>query len=116
GEALGQRLEGRSVRSARRVLKKRFDLDLAELPDAGVLVKAKARPAGKVSLRALDRAQAGNVLITPSMARAEFLDRNPHLRAATGGAALRVHPDDAAALDLRDGEVVRLRAGGVLRE
>lgn len=116
GEALGERLEGRSVRSARRVLKKRFELDLAELPDEGIVVKAKPRAAGKASARSAPAQVRGNLLIAPSMVRAEYLSRNRHLLAATGGVLLRLHPQDAVALGLDDGQTVRLRAGGLMRQ
>jgi len=115
GEALGQRLEGRSVRSARRTLKKRFDLDLAELPDAGTLPRLKTRGPAKVVAREAAAAQTGNVLIVPSMARAEFLHLNRHLAAATGGPRLRLHPDDAAKHGLADGAEVRLKVGATWR-
>lgn len=115
GEAFGERLEGRSVRSARRVMKKRFDVDLAELPDHGSLVRAKARTAQRVSTREAP-ATAGNLLIVPSMARTEYLSRNPHLNAAVGGPKLRVNPADAGEHGLMDGAEVRLRAGGFWRD
>lgn len=114
GEALGQRLEGRSQRSAWRVLRKRFELDPATLPDVGVLHRVKPRAAAKAQLREA-AAPSGNLLIAPSMARAEYLDRNPHLRAALGGPRLRVHPTDAVTHGLKDGADVRLRVGGLWR-
>jgi len=114
GEAMGQRLEGRSVRSARRVLRKRFELDPAELPPYGVLYRPKARRQARVAIRTRE-ASEGNLLIVPSMLRIEYLDRNPHLRQLSGGARLRLHPDDAAAQALKGGERVTLRVGGVLR-
>ena len=115
GEALGERLEGRSVRSARRVLKRRLELDLAELPDNGVIPRLKARPAPKVTTREAPAA-GGNVLIAPSMARVEYLHRNPHLNAAVGGPKLSVNPADAEGLGVMDGAEVRLRVGGVWRD
>ena len=114
GDALGQRLEGRSQRSAWRVLRKRFELDPAELPAGGMIHRVKPRPAAKAQLRE-GPAPSGNLLIAPSMARAEYLGRNPRLRAAVGGPRLRVHPDDATATGLTDGADVRLRVGGVWR-
>ncbi|MFA5594844.1 MAG: NADH-quinone oxidoreductase subunit NuoG [Trueperaceae bacterium] len=115
GEALGERMEGRSVRSARRVLKKRFDMDLAELADYGTMPKARSRAAQRTSPREAP-ATGGNLLIVPSMARAEYLSRNPHLNAAVGGPKLRMNPADAAQQGLMDGAEVRLRAGGIWRD
>ena len=114
GEALGQRLEGRSVRSARRVLKKLLELDLDVLPAEGLLVKPKARKQSRASGRQ-ENARQGNALITPSMLRLEYLSRNPHLRAAFGEAALRLHPTDAAFHDLRQDDIVSLTVGGLRR-
>ena len=114
GEALGERLEGRSVRSARRQLKKELELDLAELPLEGLLVEHQSRKAPSPNLKA-DRLRSGNVLLVPSMVRQDYLSRNPHLLAAHGGAQLRMHPEDAADHDLRNYDVVRLNVGGVER-
>lgn len=118
GEAMGQRLEGRSVRSARRALAKLFDFDLADLPRAGVvLAQTPARPrkqSGETAA-APETASAGNMLIAPSMVRGEYLLRNRSLRAARGGPTLRVNPADATAHGLHDGVDVRLRAGGLWR-
>jgi NADH-quinone oxidoreductase subunit G len=119
GDALGARLEGRSVRSARRVLRKDLDLDLAELPVYGVIpaqaVIAKLRRPGRRAMQATTPRPGGNMLITASMARSEYLQRNPHLRAALGGPRLRVHPEDGAAHGLQDGNDVRLRVAGLWR-
>ena len=49
------------------------------------------------------------------MVRPEVLDRNPHLLAATGGLALRLHPDDAARRDVADGDHVSVVVAGVTR-
>ena len=114
GEALGQRLEGRSVRSARRVLRKRFELDPAELPPAGRLVRPKGRRTARVAIRSQE-ASEGNLLVTPSMVRVEYLSRNPHLEALTGGPRLRMRSDDAAMQGVAEGDAVKLRVGGVLR-
>ncbi len=118
GDALGARLEGRSVRSARRVLRKTIDLDLAELPPFGVIPAQRAVTASRRPARsaAADAPRAGgNMLITASMARSEYLHRNPHLKAALGGPRLRLHPDDGTAHGLEDGNDVRLRVGGLWR-
>ena len=114
GEALGQRLEGRSVRSARRVLRKRFEIDPAELGPTGHLHRPKGRSTAKVAIRSREAVE-GNVLVVPSMLRVEYLQRNPHLLALSGGPRLRMGPDDAAMNDVADGDAVRLRVGGVLR-
>ncbi len=115
GEAMGKRLEGRSVRSARRVLKKRFDIDFAELPDHGLLPRAKSRGPVK-ALAGEVAAGTGNVLVVPSMARAEYLSRNRHLAAAVGGNRLRVNPEDAVKHNLTGGAEVRLKVGGTWRQ
>ncbi len=114
GEALGQRLEGRSVRSARRVLRKRFEIDPAELGPTGQLFRPKGRATAKVTIRSSEAVE-GNVLVTPSMLRIEYLHRNPHLNALSGGPHLRMGPGDAALNKVADGDAVRLRVGGVLR-
>jgi NADH-quinone oxidoreductase subunit G len=114
GEALGQRLEGRSVRSARRVLRKRFELDPAELGATGQLYRPKGRTTSKVAVRSNEVVE-GNVLVVPSMLRIEYLERNPHLSRLSGGARLRMHPQDANLHGVADGERVRLRVGGLLR-
>jgi len=114
GEALGQRLEGRSVRSARRVLRKRFEIDPAELGPTGQLYRPKGRTTAKVTIRSSE-AVDGNVLVTPSMLRIEYLHRNPHLNALSGGPRLRMGPADAALNNVADGAAVRLRVGGVVR-
>ena len=112
GEALGTRLEGRSVRSARRLLKKNLDTDLAELPDEGIIMAAKPRKLDKASS---EEAGGGNTLLVPSMLRTEYLSRNPHLAAAHGEAALKIRPADAVLYDLREGDVVSMKVGGVRR-
>ena len=112
GEALGTRLEGRSVRSARRLLKKNLDTDLAELPDEGTIMAAKPRKLDKASG---EEAGGGNTLLVPSMLRTEYLSRNPHLAAAHGEAALKIRPADAVLYDLREGDVISMKVGGVRR-
>ena len=111
GDALGQRLNGRSVRSARRELKKTLDMDLNEVALEGVL-KA-GQPSDKAVLS--DKASEGNTLIVPSMLRPEFITRNPHLRAAHGDAKLRVHPEDASANNLTNNDLIRVNVGGFTR-
>ncbi len=115
GEAMGERMEGRSVRSARRLMKRRFDTDLAEVPDYGTILKLKGAGKPRASTKE-GPAQNGNLLIVPSMARTEYLSRNPHLNAALGGAKLRINPVDAAQLELVSGAEVRLRVGGIWRD
>jgi NADH-quinone oxidoreductase subunit G len=114
GEAAGQRLEGRSTKSARRWLKKSLGVDLDALPDGGSWAPAKRGPA-RVAVAAHEAPAHGGALRVPTMVRAEVLDRNPHLRAATGGLALGLHPDDAAALKLRAGDEVTVPVAGVPR-
>ena len=112
GEALAVRLEGRSVQSARRVLRRRFELDLEVLPDEGLLdwpVAPPVRPVGE------ERRPEGNAVLTGSMVRPEYLDRNPHLAAVTGGVLLRINPADAAGYGLREGDIIRIGVGGFRR-
>ena len=110
GEALGVRLDGRSLRSARRVLKKTFDLDVAALPEEGQVVKLEPKPAGETATQA-----QGNLLLTPSLSKIDRLSRNPKLRAAHGDAALRVNPADAKARNLKTGGSVTVNIGGITR-
>jgi NADH-quinone oxidoreductase subunit G len=114
------KLEGRSVRSSQRALKKLIDVELSELPEEGVIAKPKktalrqAQGAGQA--QGATSSQTGNVIIAPSMIRAEYISRNPHLRAAHGDAKLSVHPTDAAFHNLRQDDVVSLNVGGVNRK
>ncbi len=110
GDALNERLEGRSVRSARRLLKKSLELDLSELPLEGTIASAKA---GKVA--GLKTNTSGNALLVPSMVRSEYLNRNAHLFASTGGNALRLHPADAASHNLSAHDVISVSVGGFKR-
>ena len=113
GEAFGQRLEGRSVRSARRVLRKELGFDPTELHRLGLLRELPRRRA-IVSLNVRETV-VGDSLRVPSLARPEYLGRNAHLRAALGGPALRLHPEDAAARGLRTGDEVVVPVDGVPR-
>ena len=112
GEALGVRLEGRSVRSARRALQKTFDMDFSALPEEGQLAPVEA---GEVQAASAETAQ-GNLLLTPSFLKLERLERNPKLHAAYGNAALRVNPADARERGLESDAEVMLTAGGVARK
>ncbi|MEX2540278.1 MAG: NADH-quinone oxidoreductase subunit NuoG [Trueperaceae bacterium] len=114
GVALGNRMDGRSVRSARRVLKRSLGIDPAALPLGGERLSLRARATARVSVRGPDR-QPGNLLLIPSMIRHEYLSRNPHLRAAHGEAPLRLNPADAGRLGLRDGDTVTVPVDGVER-
>ena len=113
GEALGTRLEGRSVRSARRQLKKDLGTDFAELPAEGSILEIEKPSRDSDSSSAETE---GNTLIVPSMLRAEFISRNAHLRAAHGEAPLRLHPADAASYNLNRDDKVSLNVGGVMRQ
>lgn len=115
GEAVGERLEGRSVRSARRVLKKRLDVDPADLPPNGRRLPPAPAPAR--SARPLVRAPeaSGSALVVPSLVRMEHLERNPTLLREHGGPTLRMHPADAHAHALTRGEVVTVPVGGIPR-
>ena len=114
GEGLGTRLEGRSVRSARRVLKRTLDADFEALDANGLLLREAGRVKRRVTVEK-DQTQEGDVLLVPSMARIEYLDRNPHLHAATTGVRLRLHPARAAELGVQRDDVVSLTVGGVRR-
>ena len=111
GEALGVRLDGRSVRSARRVLGKTLNLDLAALPEEGQLAPVEAGTTGD----AADGQTQGNLLLTPSLIKIDRLSRNPKLHAAHGDAALRVNPADAKVQNLKTGDDVTVATGGVTR-
>jgi NADH-quinone oxidoreductase subunit G len=113
GLAFGKRLEGRSVRSARRTLRKTLGLELDTVDALGVFVKLSRK---RASVAVQPRARAGgDALRVPTMVRQEYLGRNPHLLVAHGAPALRLHPDDAAAHALRDGDEVTLLVDGVPR-
>jgi NADH-quinone oxidoreductase subunit G len=114
GEALGSRLEARSVRSARRVLKRKLGFDPADLPLTGRRLDLRSRASARVSVRQQERTE-GNALLVPSMVRHEYLTRNPHLLAARGETPLRLHPADAGRLGLGAGDVVVLPVDGVDR-
>ncbi len=110
GEAFGERLDGRSVRSARRLLKNSLTLDLNALADEGEIVAAKSANTAGVRV-----STSGNTMLVPTMVRSEYLSRNPQLSAAQGGSLLRIHPKDAASHGLNRDDVVSLRVGGVKR-
>jgi NADH dehydrogenase/NADH:ubiquinone oxidoreductase 75 kD subunit (chain G) len=115
GEAFGTRLEGRSVKSARRILKKRLDVDVTEVPSTGRLLPPVSRRERTArAVREYVRA-SGDALVVPSMVRIEHLDRNPHLRTERGDAALRAHPATLHAQALTSGEVVTITIGGIPR-
>jgi NADH-quinone oxidoreductase subunit G len=111
GEVMGKRLEGRSVRSARRYLKGLLDVDLSALPDEGMQLGYRASEA----VPGLPASKGGNVLLVPSMARAEYLPRNPHLHAALGGNALVMNPADAEPQKLQQNDVIEVTIGTVRR-
>ncbi len=108
------KLEGRSVRSSQRALKKLIDVDVAELPEEGVIAKPKKSVARAVAPNT--STLNGNVIVAPSMIRAEYISRNHHLRAAHGATKLSIHPTDAAFHNLRQDDVVSLNVGGLSRK
>ncbi len=112
GEALGVRLDGRSVRSARRALQKTFELDFSALPEEGQLAPVEA---GEAKDAPTGNAQ-GNLLLTPSFIKLERLERNPKLHAAYGDAALRVNPADAREKGLESGNSATLTVNGISRK
>jgi NADH-quinone oxidoreductase subunit G len=114
GLAFGQRLEGRSVRSARRVLRKELGFEPADLGPLGLL---HALPRRRTAVSVAPPAEAtGSSLRVPTMARPEYLARNPGLRAALGDLALSLHPADAADHGLQAGDAVRVPVDGVPRD
>ena len=112
GEALGVRLDGRSVRSARRKLNKMFGLDLAALPEEGQLVPVEAN----AEVATASEPVKGNLLLTPSFVKLERLPRNPALRASYGDVSLRVNPADAKEKGLTIGSKVTLSVAGARRK
>ena len=115
GEVRGTRMEGRSLRSARRVLKRALGLELAELPEHGALSTLRSRGAARAAIRESETPMRGNLLLTPSMLRVEQLHRNPHLLKAHGPVALKLHPSDAAQLGVNNGDAVSIKVAGVTR-
>lgn len=111
GEALGTRLDGRSLRSARRALAKTFNVDLAALPEEGQLAPVAAKETGETPAAPA----SGNLLLTPSLLKIDRLNRNRKLRMAHGDAALRLNPADAREQGLGDGSSVNVTVGGVVR-
>jgi NADH-quinone oxidoreductase subunit G len=109
-EALGHEFEGRR---AQRQLGRLFGVDPAELEPTGHVLQGPPTtiPRGP----AQETPAQGNLLLVPSMVRAEQLDRNPRLKAALGAAALRINPSDAATLGLAAGDEVTLALQGTLR-
>jgi hypothetical protein len=116
GEALGTRLEGRSVRSARRWLRKSVGVDLDALPQGGAMLphKRSAPPRTTVASTAAAPTGVGGLRVA-TMVRAEVLDRNPHLLATTGGLKLRLHPEDAVRAGVHAGDVVTVAVDRVRR-
>jgi len=112
GLALGQRLEGRSVKSARRILKRSLNLDLEELPDLGIWAPIK-RGSARVALHTHEPPRSGNTLRTPSMLRYELASQNPALMAVHGVKALSLNPEDALEQRLREGDEISLPIGGI---
>jgi NADH-quinone oxidoreductase subunit G len=112
GIALGERFDGRSVKNARRVLKRSLNLDLEELPDLGLWAPIK-RGSARVALHTHEAPRQGNALRTPSMVRFELANRNPGLRAVAGVRALTLNPDDALEQRLREGDEISLPVGGI---
>jgi NADH-quinone oxidoreductase subunit G len=107
GEALGERMDGRSLKSSHRKLKRLISLELAEMPVEGMFPNLKP----KVPPKETRRSGSGNLLLTPSMVRAEELHRNPHLQLAYGHLSLRLHSSVAAAHGLSEGDGVRFMVG-----
>lgn len=112
GDALATRLDGRSVRSARRALKKVLELDPDELPPEGLWHPETSRQRSASSVITVPGA---NVLLVPSMVKPELIRRNPKLHEVYGDPALRINPVDASARNLSEGDPVRLLVGTLPR-
>jgi len=112
GVALGERLDGRSVKNARRLLKRSLNLDLEELPDLVVWAPIK-RGSARVALHTHEAPRQGNTLRTPSMVRFDLARHNPGLRAVAGVRSLTLNPDDALEQRLRSGDEISLPIGGI---
>ena len=71
--------------------------------DEGEIVAARSGKTAGVKVAA-----SGNTMLVPSMARTEYLSRNPQLHASQGGSALRIHPADAASHNLNVHDVISM--------
>ena len=117
GESLSTRLDGRSLRSAHRVLKARTGEDLTGLDDAGVILATRRHKARKPSAPPVSTGGNGSlrVLFVPSMRRHEYVAHNPHLLAEHGYTPLRVSAADAASLQVTNGDFVTIEVNGTSR-
>ena len=118
GEARSSRLEGRSIRSARRRLQAELGVQLADIPETGLLLEAGAPKRSRTAPpdRGLGAREGGlTVMVSKGMLRHEYLARNPHLFSERGLTRLTLNPDDAGRLDLKPGDQVSLAVAGVTR-
>lgn len=100
---------------AKKAVRKRFEIELANLDPEGELspVKAKASTKSKVHTKTK---VTGNALIVPSMLRLEYLEHNTHLLAERGLGKLRLNSIDAQAKGLKTGQTVELEVAGIKRK
>ena len=109
GEALGTRLEGRSIRSARRQFVADYSIDLSNIPEEGLLAAMKDTG---IELSDATFDASGNVLLVPSMVRADFAAENHHLSQSFGYAPLVMTAENADRQGLNAGDKVRLSVAG----
>lgn len=112
GEARGKRLDGRSLRSSRREIRKELHVDLAEVPRTGTIVAPSTRRAAPARYQAQND---GGVLMVPSDYRVEYLPYNEHLLKEHGLPALHVSPARAEEWSIRHGTEALVSVGGVKR-
>lgn len=112
GDAVGKRLNGRSIRSSRRELKKTLRLELADVPRTGQLITQNSKRAAS---REYMESLRGDVLMVPSDYRVEYLPYNEHLLKEHGLPSLRLSPASAETFELRNGTEALIEIGGLRR-
>lgn len=112
GDAVGKRLDGRSLRSSRRELKKTLGFDLGDVPRTGQIITQNAK---RATSREYAQPYSGDVLMVPSDYRVEYLPYNEHLLLEHGLPALRLSTASAERFELRNGTEALLEVGGVRR-
>ena len=112
GEAVGKRLDGRSLRSARRELRKELHIDFAEVPRTGTILAQGSRRANPARYQ---RQLPHDVVMVPSDYRIEYLPYNDHMLQEHGLPALRLSRHAAEEFSLRNGTEALISVSGVKR-